>query len=199
MRLPRPLALLGAAWCDDPSGDASTDLLRLLDALRPVHAARLAELPPQSQQVLAAIAERWDPIAAGPLSRALRMQVRLASAQLSRLTSLGFVQKVDLPQHARLGFQLCDRGLALSLLRGDTCRAWPRRAGEPHRAASGARRLGPVHRRRPRPGRLKQNSQRAHDGPSWPGGEHPPGLARALVFRAVHRGAAHRADLPERP
>ena len=116
---PRPLALLGALWCDDPSGDASTDLLRLLDANRQVYAARLAELPPQSQQVLAAIAERWDPIAAGPLSRALRMQVRLASAQLSRLTSLGFVEKVDLPQQARLGFQLRDRGLALSLLRGD--------------------------------------------------------------------------------
>lgn len=115
---PRPLALLGAAWCEDPSGDATTDLTRLLDALRPAHAARLAELPPQSQQVLSAIAERWDPVPAGPLSRSLRMQVRLTSAQLSRLSSLGFVEKVDLPQHARLGFQLRDRALGMSLLRG---------------------------------------------------------------------------------
>jgi DNA-binding transcriptional ArsR family regulator len=105
---PRTLVLLHEVLASGSSQDASGDLELLLDRHTPLYRARLESLAPQAQQVVDALARRWDPVTAGELARGLRLDVNIVSSQLSRLAREGVVEKVEYPG-SRAGFQVAER------------------------------------------------------------------------------------------
>lgn len=106
---PRTLALLFNIFVQGPEGDVRTDLERLLDQCTPLYKARFEALPAQAQQVVDALALRWDPTSAGELAEDLRLQVNKVSAQLNRLTQMGIVEKVPYEPASKTGFQIAER------------------------------------------------------------------------------------------
>jgi tetratricopeptide (TPR) repeat protein len=91
------------------------DLERLLDRCTALYKARFEALPPQSQQVVDALAIHWDPITAGDLAKKMRMDVNTISSQLNRLTRQGSVEKVAYFREgaknpkSKTGFQISER------------------------------------------------------------------------------------------
>ncbi|MCB9697164.1 MAG: ATP-binding protein [Alphaproteobacteria bacterium] len=94
---------------DAKERDIEGDLEQLLDQVTPLYKSRFEQLPTQSQQVMDAVAVHWAPVMASTVAEAMRMEVTQVSAQLSRLQRLGWVQKVELPDTARSGFQVAER------------------------------------------------------------------------------------------
>lgn len=93
-------------------GDASelrTVAERWLDRASPVYAIRLGALAEQAQRVVVGLARASDPASAAELSALVQLDVNAVSSQLSRLIKLGVVEKVDLPDSGRAGFQLVER------------------------------------------------------------------------------------------
>lgn len=107
---PRALVLLHEvlAMGSPDARDVGQDLEQLLDKHTPLCRARLEALSPQAQQVVHALAWHWDPITAGDLAAALRLEVNIVSSQLSRLVKEGVVEKVEYPG-SRAGFQVAER------------------------------------------------------------------------------------------
>jgi hypothetical protein len=89
--------------------DIEGDLEQLLDQVTPLYKAKFEQLPTQSQQVLDAVAIHWAPVLASSVAESMRMEVTQVSAQLSRLQKLGWIEKVELPDTARAGFQVAER------------------------------------------------------------------------------------------
>jgi len=106
---PRTLALLFNIFTQGPDGNVRTDLERLLDQCTPLYKARFEALPAQAQQVVDALALRWDPAPAGELAKGLRLKVNAVSAQLNRLTQMGIVEKVPYEPATKTGFQIAER------------------------------------------------------------------------------------------
>ncbi len=94
---------------DAKERDIEGDLEHLLDQVTPLYKAKFEQLPTQSQQVLDAVAVHWAPVLASTVADAMRMEVTQVSAQLSRLQKLGWVQKVELPDTSKSGFQVAER------------------------------------------------------------------------------------------
>lgn len=94
---------------DAKERDIEGDLEQLLDQVTPLYKAKFEQLPTQSQQVLDAVAVHWAPVLASTVADAMRMEVTQVSAQLSRLQKLGWVQKVELPDTTKSGFQVAER------------------------------------------------------------------------------------------
>ncbi len=106
---PRTLALLFNIFTQGPDGNVRTDLERLLDQCTPLYKARFEALPAQAQQIVDALALRWDPTPAGELAKGLRLKVNAVSAQLNRLTQMGIVEKVPYEPATKTGFQIAER------------------------------------------------------------------------------------------
>lgn len=70
-------------------------LERLLDEITPLYQSRTNQLAPQQRRVFAALASRWTPVDAATLGRELRLKPNTVSAQLSRLISEGYVERVE--------------------------------------------------------------------------------------------------------
>lgn len=70
-------------------------LERLLDEITPLYQSRTSQLAPQQRRVFAALASRWSAVDASTLGRELRLKPNTVSAQLSRLISEGYVERVD--------------------------------------------------------------------------------------------------------
>jgi hypothetical protein len=111
---PRTLVLLFQiiAQESDPSAPPRSvhlDLEALLDVCTPLYKARFEALAPQAQQVVDALALGWDPMTAAELAAAARLELNLSSAQLHRLVQEGMVERVELPDTRRVGFQVAER------------------------------------------------------------------------------------------
>lgn len=106
---PRTLVLLFSLLAQGVDGNVRSDLERLLDHCTPLYKARFENLTVQQQQVVDAMAIHWHPILAGDLAGRLRMGVNKVSSQLNRLVRDGVVEKVDIHQSRRTGFQVAER------------------------------------------------------------------------------------------
>lgn len=106
---PRTVALLFSSLERSQGGDVRTDLERLCDLCTPLYKQRIDVLPAQVQQVLDALAMRWDPATAAQVAAATHLSVNTASSQLERLVKDGTVEKLQLPGTRRLGFQIAER------------------------------------------------------------------------------------------
>lgn len=82
---------------------------RWLDRASPVYALRLDALAAQARWVATGLARRGDPCTAAELAADLGLDVNAISSQLSRLGKIGAVERVELPDSGRTGFQLADR------------------------------------------------------------------------------------------
>jgi tetratricopeptide (TPR) repeat protein len=105
---PRTVLLLFHLLSQGPDGDVRSDLERLLDLNTPLYKARLEELPPQAQRVISAVALRWAPATAAMLAQDLNLEVKIVSAQLSRLEEMGLVEKTRYPGK-KAAFQIAER------------------------------------------------------------------------------------------
>jgi hypothetical protein len=106
---PRTVVLLFSVLAQGTDGDVRADLERLLDLCTPLYKHRLEVLPTQAQQVLDALAKHWSPATAAEIAGATHLDVNLVSTQLSRLVKDGTVEKVQLPDTKRYGFQIAER------------------------------------------------------------------------------------------
>jgi Flp pilus assembly protein TadD len=107
---PRTVVMIYKALCQNAgAGDVCHDLNGLLDQFTPLYKARVEKLPTQAQQLLNALALNWDPMTAQQLATTLGWQVNLVSAQLSRLESLGVVEKQAPSNGKRAAFQIVER------------------------------------------------------------------------------------------
>jgi Flp pilus assembly protein TadD len=106
---PRTLVLLFNVLAVGVEGDVRTDLERLLDQSTPLYKARFEAHSTQAQQIVHAMAVRWDPISAGELAEDLGWEVNVVSAQLSRLVKQGTVEKVAYDPESKTGFQIAER------------------------------------------------------------------------------------------
>ncbi|HYU32166.1 MAG TPA: tetratricopeptide repeat protein [Thermoanaerobaculia bacterium] len=106
---PRTVVLLFNVLAVGVEGDVRTDLERLLDQSTPLYKARFEALSTQAQQIVHAMAIRWDPISAGELAADLGWEVNTVSAQLNRLVKQGTVEKVAYDPESKAGFQIAER------------------------------------------------------------------------------------------
>jgi hypothetical protein len=106
---PRTIVLLYSVLSRGMVGDVRSDLERLLDQSTPVYKARFEALPAQAQQLVDALAIRWDPVTAGELAGLVRLETNAVSSQLNRLVQQGIVEKVPYHPSTRIGFQIAER------------------------------------------------------------------------------------------
>ena len=106
---PRTIVLLFNVLAMGAEGDVRTDLERLLDQSTPLYKARFEALSTQAQQIVHAMAVRWDPLSAGELAEDLGWDVNVVSSQLSRLVKHGTVEKVAYDPESKTGFQIAER------------------------------------------------------------------------------------------
>ena len=107
---PRTLMILYRNLAQETEGDVQGEIEQLLDTYTPLYKARFEELAPQAQKLVDAMAIHWDPITAGDLTeKLLPMNVNQVSAQLSRLESLGVIEKVSWFGEKKGAFQVSER------------------------------------------------------------------------------------------
>ena len=106
---PRTVVLLYGVLAQGPTADVRNDLEGLLDRVTPLYKARLEELPEKSQQLVDALALRWDPVSARGLADDLGWDVNAVSAQLSRLQQQGVVEKTAPYRGKRVLYQVGER------------------------------------------------------------------------------------------
>lgn len=106
---PRTLVLLYNVLALDSETDVYRNLEQLLDLCTPLYKARFEALPAQAQQVVDALALRWDPALAADLAGDTRLEVNAVSSQLNRLAQQGIVEKAEIPPGVRNGFQISER------------------------------------------------------------------------------------------
>jgi Flp pilus assembly protein TadD len=106
---PRTTVLLFHLVLDGLAGGAREYLERLLDQVTPNYKGRVDELPPQSQQVLDAVAMHWDPVTALEVAERTGLETNLASSQLTRLVRQGLLEKADAGDSKKALYQVAER------------------------------------------------------------------------------------------
>ena len=106
---PRTTVLLFHLVLDGLDGGAREYLEQLLDQCTPTYKGRVDELPPQAQQVLDAVALRWDPVMAAEVAEYTGLETTAASAQLSRLVRQGILEKADPGDTKKALYQVAER------------------------------------------------------------------------------------------
>ncbi len=100
---PRTTAILFQILCKGFSKEAYQDLEALLDWVTPLYKSRFEELAPQTQMVVSTLATHWEPMAAGQIGTATRLENRQVSPQLNRLRKAGIVEVVPIDPEDRVG------------------------------------------------------------------------------------------------
>ena len=106
---PRTTVLLFHLVLDGLQGGAREYLEQLLDQVTPNYKGRVDELPPQSQQVLDAVALHWDPITAMEVASESGLETGVASTQLTRLVRQGILEKADPGDSKKALYQVAER------------------------------------------------------------------------------------------
>ncbi len=106
---PRTTVLLFHLVLDGLEGGAREYLERLLDQCTPGYKGRVDDLPAQAQQVLDAVAIRWDPVTAQEVAGETGLDTGTVSAQLTRLVRQGLLEKADPGDSKKALYQVSER------------------------------------------------------------------------------------------
>lgn len=106
---PRTTVLLFHLVLDGLTGGAREYLEQLLDQCTPNYKGRVDELPPQAQQVLDAVALRWDPVTASEIADDTRLETSAVSTHLTRLVRQGILEKADAGDSKKALYQVAER------------------------------------------------------------------------------------------
>ena len=106
---PRTTVMLFHLVLDGLDGCAREYLERLLDQCTPTYKGRVDELPPQAQQVLDAVALRWDPVMAMEVADDTGLETSAVSTQLTRLVRQGVLEKADPGDSKKALYQVAER------------------------------------------------------------------------------------------
>ncbi|MBC9913755.1 hypothetical protein [Chitinophaga varians] len=91
--IPRTVVLLFKVFVDNEHGNALSDLENILDAVTPLYKHRMDDLPPQQQKIVDAVALHWEPIEVKDLTKAIRLESKVISAQLRQLEKNQVIEK----------------------------------------------------------------------------------------------------------
>ncbi|MBC9930653.1 hypothetical protein [Chitinophaga qingshengii] len=83
--IPRAIVLLFREFLDNEHGDVLSDLERVLDAVTPLYKHTMDKLPPQQQKIIDAMALHWEPMEVKDLTKTVRLESKVISAQLRQL------------------------------------------------------------------------------------------------------------------
>ena len=106
---PRTTVLLFHLVLDGLVGSAREYLEQLLDQVTPNYKGRVDELPPQAQQVLDAVALRWDPVTAMEVGESTGLETGAVSTHLTRLVRQGVLEKADPGESKKALYQVAER------------------------------------------------------------------------------------------
>jgi Flp pilus assembly protein TadD/DNA-binding MarR family transcriptional regulator len=106
---PRTTVLLFHLVLEGLAGGAREYLERLLDQSTPNYKGRVDELPAQAQQVLDAVALRWDPVTALEVAGDTGLETSTASTHLTRLVRQGVLEKADPGDSRKALYQVAER------------------------------------------------------------------------------------------
>jgi tetratricopeptide (TPR) repeat protein len=106
---PRTTVLLFHLVLDGLAGGAREYLEQLLDQCTPNYKGRVDELPAQAQQVLDAVALRWDPVTAMEVAEDTGLDRSTVSTQLTRLVRQGLLEKADPGDSTKALYQVAER------------------------------------------------------------------------------------------
>jgi Flp pilus assembly protein TadD len=106
---PRTTVLLFHLVLDGLTGSAREYLEQLLDQCTPNYKGRLDDLPSQAQQVLDAVALRWDPVTAMDVASVTGLETTAVSTQLTRLVRQGLLEKADPGDSKKALYQVAER------------------------------------------------------------------------------------------
>ena len=106
---PRTTVLLFHLVLDGLAGGAREYLEQLLDQCTPNYKGRVDELPAQAQQVLDAVALRWDPVTAMEVADDTGLETNVVSTQLTRLVRQGVLEKADPGDSKKALYQVAER------------------------------------------------------------------------------------------
>lgn len=106
---PRTTVLLFHLVLDGLTGGAREYLEQLLDQVTPNYKGRVDELPPQAQQILDAVALRWDPVTAMEIGEITGLETSAVSSQLTRLFRQGILEKADPGESKKALYQVAER------------------------------------------------------------------------------------------
>lgn len=106
---PRTTVLLFHLVLDGLAGGAREYLEQLLDQCTPNYKGRVDELPPQAQQVLDAVALKWDPATASEIAEDTGLETNAVSTQLTRLVRQGLLEKADPGDSKKALYQVAER------------------------------------------------------------------------------------------
>jgi DNA-binding transcriptional ArsR family regulator len=106
---PRTTVLLFHLVLDGLSGGAREYLEQLLDQCTPNYKGRIDELPAQAQQILDAVALRWDPVTAMDIATDTKLETSAVSTQLTRLVRQGLLEKADPGESKKALYQVAER------------------------------------------------------------------------------------------
>lgn len=91
--IPRTIVLLFQVFVDNEHGNALSDLEKILDAVTPLYKHRMDDLPAQQQKIIDAVALHWEPMEVKALTKAVRLESKVISAQLRQLEKNQMVEK----------------------------------------------------------------------------------------------------------
>jgi tetratricopeptide (TPR) repeat protein/AAA+ ATPase superfamily predicted ATPase len=106
---PRTTVLLFHLVLDGLAGGAREYLEQLLDQVTPTYKGRVDELPAQAQQVLDAVAIRWDPVIAVEVAEDTGLETSVVSTYLTRLVRQGILEKADAGDSKKALYQVAER------------------------------------------------------------------------------------------
>ncbi len=106
---PRTTVLLFHLVLDGLDGGAREYLEQLLDQCTPNYKGRVDELPAQAQQVLDAVALKWDPVTAMEIAEETRLETNAVSTHLTRLVRQGILEKADPGDSKKALYQVAER------------------------------------------------------------------------------------------
>ncbi|TFG96359.1 MAG: hypothetical protein E4H13_12255, partial [Calditrichales bacterium] len=92
--VPRTIVLLFEIFVDHESGDSFRDLETILDRVTPLYKHRMDDLSAQQQEIVHAIAMKWDAVGVKEIARITRMESKAVSAQLKQLENNRIVTKI---------------------------------------------------------------------------------------------------------
>lgn len=91
--IPRTIVLLFKVFVDNEHGNALEDLEKILDAVTPLYKHRMDDLPAQQQKIVDAMALHWEPVEVKNLTKIVRLESKVISAQLVQLEKNLMVEK----------------------------------------------------------------------------------------------------------
>lgn len=116
---PRTTLTLFVLYAEDFALNVFKDLENLLDRVTPLYKARFEEQTEQQQVITSAVANHWDPVTTAKLAELTMLPPATLSAQIDRLEKTGILERVELFEESRNGYQLAERFLNIwFLMRG---------------------------------------------------------------------------------